>query len=145
MKEQCYHLGVKGLICDDAGKILLLKINSAGLVNFKGEPYWDLPGGRVQEGESIASTLAREIEEETGYTINPQSELFLMTISNIRIPLSTGGEVGLILAAYLCRVNNGKLRLSDEHLEARWFEPLEASQLLQVKYAPEFTSRVATL
>jgi len=56
MQEDCFHLGVKVLLYDSEGRVLLLK---------KG-PYWDLPGGRLQKGETLMETLQREVEEETG-------------------------------------------------------------------------------
>ena len=29
--------------------------------------YWDIPGGRVEKGESLIETLMREVKEETGF------------------------------------------------------------------------------
>ena len=48
MSEDAYHLGVKALVRDADGKILLLKVNPAELKGAKNSNYWDLPGGRVQ-------------------------------------------------------------------------------------------------
>jgi hypothetical protein len=50
MNEDFFHLGIKALIKNADGKILLLKVNTAKLKDFHGEPYWDIPGGRVQNG-----------------------------------------------------------------------------------------------
>ncbi len=33
----------------------------------KPEPFWDVPGGRVDPGETFEQTVIRELQEETGY------------------------------------------------------------------------------
>lgn len=70
---------------------------------------------------------------------------FLMTLSNIRIPVGDT-TVGLILSAYICDVEKVDLiKLSEEHTEYNWFEPEDASELLKVKYPIEFVDRIAEL
>jgi len=45
---------------------------------------------------------------------------------------------------YVCEVNEpAEVILSNEHTEFRWFEPKEASALLQIKYPKEFTDKIA--
>ena len=50
--EECFHLAVKALLINPEGRLLLLQKKSRSLTI-----YWDIPGGRVQKGESIQETL----------------------------------------------------------------------------------------
>ncbi|MGJ1447069.1 NUDIX hydrolase [Sphingobacterium spiritivorum] len=49
------------------------------LVRKKGSEYYQLPGGKVEEGETFVNTVCREIEEEIGLTVVAQELLFLGT------------------------------------------------------------------
>lgn len=143
--EDTFHLGIKALIQDNDKKLLLLKVNVAELKKYSGEPYWDIPGGRMQLGDTIESALLREIKEETGITAIKSYDIFLGVLSNIRIPV---GEktVGLILHTYLCSVDQiSEIQLSNEHIEYGWFYPKEAASLLEVKYPLEFTKKLKEL
>ena len=51
------------VICDDRGRVLLVKMAPNRGV-FPGQ--WALPGGGVEPGERIADALAREVREELG-------------------------------------------------------------------------------
>lgn len=44
------------------GKIIILEQEQPGR-----PPYLSFPGGRVEEGENVAETAKRELQEETGY------------------------------------------------------------------------------
>lgn len=140
--EDSFHLGIKALITNNKSEILLLRVNKDALKNFNDEPYWDIPGGRVQKGDSIGETLRREVKEETGIDDVKDFHHLGMVISKIRIPVGDG-DVGLILSIYKCDVSDiSKIDLSEEHVESRWFSPEEAAHLLEVKYPKEFIDKV---
>lgn len=57
------RVGVKGAILRD-GQLLLLRRRSDSEIL---PGFWDLPGGGVEQGATLESTLVREILEETGF------------------------------------------------------------------------------
>lgn len=146
MSEDTYHLGIKALITDKSGKILLLKVNSAKLKGAKNSDYWDLPGGRVQRDSTIEETLRREVAEEIGVTGVTDAKPVGMVLSNIRIPQGNNQSVGLILGVYACAIpENADIWLSTEHIAFKWWRAQEAADLLRVKYPQEFCELVARL
>lgn len=139
VKEQVFHVGVKALIENKEGRILLLL---ADVSNHKRniEPYWDIPGGRIQESNTIIQTLAREIDEETGIYAFEDPRLLTAIISNHKIPISDTEEVGLLLVIYKVTVaNDVGIVLSQEHSEYEWVSKQEAAERLRHKYPKEFT------
>jgi 8-oxo-dGTP pyrophosphatase MutT (NUDIX family) len=139
MNEDIYQLGIKALIKNSAKKILLLQTNVKQLKGFKGRPYWDIPGGRIQVGKTVEETLRREIEEETGLTKVKVTKHVGMTLSPIRIPINKKLSSGLILSVYECRVNGApNISISEEHIGYKWCSLSEAKKLLAFKYPKEF-------
>jgi 8-oxo-dGTP diphosphatase len=139
--EDTFHLGIKAFIHNHEGKVLLMRVNPAKL-NGGRKDYWDLPGGRVQVGDSIEATLKREVMEETGMAQITDIQPISMVLSNLRIPVGDGKTVGLILSVYACTVSDDTVVLSDEHIAYDWFTPNEAAKLLQVKYPQNFCETI---
>jgi ADP-ribose pyrophosphatase YjhB (NUDIX family) len=61
---------VTGVVIED-DRILLLDQDTDG------GRSWSLPGGRVEEGESLAGALVREMREETGLEVEPGRLLYV--------------------------------------------------------------------
>jgi ADP-ribose pyrophosphatase YjhB (NUDIX family) len=51
-------LGVRGVACDEAGRVLLVRHTYAA--------GWHLPGGGVEHGETASDAIVREMAEEGG-------------------------------------------------------------------------------
>jgi len=96
-------LGVKGLIIKDKEILVLIKPDGK----------LDLPGGRVECGETYGDTLIREIIEETGLTIYIQEPIFKWSFNKRSGRLIAG-------ITYLCRHIGGKIQLSHEHSSCYW-------------------------
>lgn len=144
-REDVFHLGVKALIRNHEGAILLMQVNPAKL-HGEHRDYWDLPGGRVQSGDSIIDTLKREVSEETGISDVSDIQPINMVLSNIRIPVENNASVGLILSIYSCTVTDDtSITLSEEHIASAWFSATKAAELLRVKYPESFCKVIAML
>lgn len=134
--EDCFHLGVKALIPNHQGKILLLQREGKG---------WDIPGGRIHKNESLEAALKREVFEETGLDTLTHIAFFKLTLSSTRI-LIPSGNVGLVLAVYLCHCEDvSRILISDEHVGFGWFDPSEAAEQLSGHFPSDLTIAIKNL
>ena len=67
-------LGVRALVIDGQGRILLVKHSYVG--------GWHLPGGGVETGETLAQALARELREEGNIEITAPPRLHGLFFNN---------------------------------------------------------------
>ena len=107
--EDIFHLGIKGLIRNKDGYILLLQVNPEQLRGNRHGVYWDLPGGRVKRGQTVEETLRAEIHEEMGARDVRGIKPIAMVLSNLRIPLKDGEDVGLILGVYQSAIGSNDI------------------------------------
>ena len=105
MKGQKIDFGVKALIVRD-GKFLVMHNNGVK------DDLWELPGGRMEFGETAEHTLERELMEETG--LKGKAIRLLDTWDLIRDNYQITGII------YLCSLEEGEVTLSDEHDAYKW-------------------------
>ncbi|MDP2669142.1 MAG: NUDIX hydrolase [bacterium] len=98
---------VKALI-ENEGKILIMLGAD--------DDHWQLPGGRVNEGENLEEALKREIKEELNLDIEP------ISVFGAFLFKSASGKNHIVLV-YKCRVLNNldEIKFNDgETKEIRW-------------------------
>lgn len=67
------QVGVKILLQNDEGRFLLLRRSTEKYQNIKGT--WDIPGGRINPGQTLLENLQREVREETNLEIVDEPKL----------------------------------------------------------------------
>src|SRR5450631_3162149 len=106
------QLAVSAAIFRD-GKVLLVR-----RARSPGKGFYSLPGGRVEFGESLHAALHREVDEETGLTI----EIGGLAGWREVLPAASGGGHYLIMS-FAARWIAREPVLNDEHDDFKWLAP----------------------
>jgi len=105
-----FTVSQKAIIKDKKGRILMMEKAGKG--------HWDLPGGKLDEGENMQEGIAREIEEEINI-----SKVDIGTIIYAgRRSFEEAGKPERVMLFYACDMDQkqfDKIKLSDEHSELR--------------------------
>jgi len=80
---------------------------------------WEIPQGRVEEGENLVDALHREVAEEAGVRIE---------IGPLAAVWSMVSPPAAVIFAFLGRYRSGALLASDDSDEAGWFSEAEAAE-----------------
>lgn len=139
MAEQLFQVGVKALVRDGQGRILLLR--EARHSN----SYWDLPGGRMDEGEDFMQTLKRELREEIDVQTFYNPTHLSTVLSNKKIT-DDRGQFGLLLVVFSVQIpDKNEVQSLEADVLYEWFEPAEASVRLADKFSGDFCKTIKDL
>ena len=105
------QVGVKLIIENRNNEYLFLRRSS---LLGQSVALWDIPGGRIKPDEAIGFALAREVCEETGLIVKVAK---LIKAQDIFV---ADKDIHVVRLTYLGELEDGEIKLSDEHSEYRW-------------------------
>ncbi len=110
------HYHVACAILEQEGNVLATQRSASMSLPLK----WEFPGGKIQEGESVAECLKRELHEELGIAVAVGTPLPPTTH---RYPVFT-----VTLYPFRCSIVGGDITLH-EHAALAWLPPEELHTL----------------
>jgi len=124
-------ISVKGIVFED-GKVWLRK-------NERNE--WELPGGKLDEGEQPEQTVVREIREELGF----ETEVIDLINAFVRkIPASLDETNGVLTLVYLCKLlkKTGVFETQGEANMGAAFQNFSLDGLTKLNIIPFFKTSI---
>ena len=103
----------------DSAFAIILHSKHILLVKARDKENWQLPGGRVESGETAVEALVREVREETGL----RAEVVRLTGRYRR-------EDGSVARVYATRARGKLAGAREEILEQRWVTIREAKDMV---------------
>lgn len=111
MNPPKHILSAATVVLNDQNELLLIKGPRRG---------WEMPGGQVEEGESLEEAAIRETKEESG--IDVEVLKFCGIFQNV--------ERSICNTLFLCKAVGGEPRTSPESLEVGFFPIQEALEMV---------------
>jgi ADP-ribose pyrophosphatase YjhB (NUDIX family) len=106
------------VVVDPDGRILLHRRTDNQL--------WSIPGGGMEIGETIAETVVREVEEETGLKVEPDRLVGIYTNPRHVTEYDDGEVRQQFSICFACHVVGGQLvERADESLEVGFYSPAQ--------------------
>lgn len=119
------HTVVAGcLVRNEGGDALLICHRKRG---------WEIPQGRVEEGEDLVQAVQREVAEEAGV---------LIEVGPLAAVWSMVSPPSALIFGFIGRYVSGELASSDDSIDVKWFTQQDA---LEAVTSPVMRERLAVL
>jgi 8-oxo-dGTP diphosphatase len=103
-----------GVIVLDGARVLLIR---------RGKPpkqgQWSLPGGHLELGETLRAAASREVQEETGLSVQVRDLVDVFDLIDVAADGSVAGQYALI--DYWADVVCGDVQAGDDADAAQWY------------------------
>ncbi len=132
VKSATVTLGVQAVIIDRSRRVLLVRHGY--------RPGWHFPGGGVERHETIAEAIARELDEETGVSLDQPAEIIGIFAHFDAFP---GDHIVLVRAALWrqSRIPEPNREIVEQGFFARDALPTGTTQPTRVRLAEIFDGR----
>lgn len=122
MSDLPIFASVRVIMSNAHGEILFVRRSPS---SNSGAGMWEMPGGKIDQGESIDIAFEREVLEETGLVI---SEAEFITAVENRLE-----DKRIIYLVFASKADTGNVSLSDEHDEFCWMPASRAIATLKMR------------
>lgn len=134
MIKQIYSAGIIPYLYGDYGREYLLLQYHAG--------YWDLPKGKLEEGETPIKAAYRELFEETGITEISVHEGFEETLTYTFYDHERN-KIEKTVYFFVGKAASSRVTISHEHQGYVWLDYDQAMYRLTYKNAKDVLTKVA--
>lgn len=140
MESFAVRNSVKIVLLDSENKVLLIGMDNKNIKSANGEyngKFWNLVGGKIEEGEDLLAAAKRELFEETG--LRPKSVSFGKVVWNGELVLNLNGVKTLIRQRFIvARTSKNFVTLKNLTREEKMFEQgLKWFSLYEIKNSNE--------
>jgi ADP-ribose pyrophosphatase YjhB (NUDIX family) len=125
---------VVGIIRNDSDEILFGRKHN--------EEIWGLIAGAIEIGETPSQAVYREVLEETGLKVRPESIIGVFGGEKHRFIYQNGHQVEYLTIVFDCKIIGGELQPdNDEIFELKFFKEMEVPPIAN-PYPKEIFSKV---
>lgn len=112
-----HSVSVAAVVVREDGRVLAIRRSDNG--------EWQIPGGVLEQDETIEAGLCREVREETGLDVK------VLALTGVYKHM----RLGVCALVFRCVPDGGSETLSDETAEIGWLSPDQVSELMPPVFA----------
>ncbi|ASO18925.1 ADP-ribose pyrophosphatase YjhB (NUDIX family) [Actinoalloteichus hoggarensis] len=114
-------IAVSAFVLNETGELLMIRRSDNGL--------YAIPGGQLELGETLARTVVREVDEETGIAVEPTGVIGLYSNPAHLIAYDDGEVRQEFSICFRARPAGGELHTSSESTEVLWVAHADLDRL----------------